>query len=707
MFNTQAISCTSVRQALPPAKPCPVAVPEILWNDQYTLLFPNIRVALTAAEARARASELLALEPLPVAGDSKRMSYALRKSPITKADYTAFLRELLACKAYRQIDGIKVVDTPESRVLFYEGYPVISRDAATGELHSHLSDDNTARVFHTSRTAQGLCKALARTWMAEALMGHFNLSRDEMLVAAQTYEFEGLDSEKHATQHARSTGSQVLDRYGEGRDKQTGEAVDGFAIVLGAANFADHRLANNRSARLIAAIFTRTAVRSFVDAEVAGLAARASKSGSRYSFNDYNLVLRHLPLYRQVFKETPNLLPVLHALAWHVTVSLTDNAALKATASVHPPSNQQLSAHIEEQFYGLRAQLREQESCTKNEWKLISRMAPSLLKTIFYVSSRAPKHPGPLLLKTARVFRRFGLDEFPSSYAMACADFLDGLLRETLWNRPNSLPEEDYARRIELLVHLWLRHLMSKVGYDPQAKLSKREKNWKHLRFLRSIRVSSDVSEFEFVKDWLNGRGIVEGYPNSNSTFESLLSRADIWHNNIGERYMHEAMYSAEDFDTNIRSTVPLLGNPKGAGWNPVLEACEIDGVRVRGLHTSMMLATEGVEQNNCVYLRRGKCWDGSSLIFTLETPGHTPLRSTLEVSFTRDFYNPLMTKQTWSIKEIKGFGNRTAPAGHKAVAAKVVARIQALWPDKYVKNFDHLTTEQVRRSAIGLSSKV
>ena len=149
--------------------------------------------------------------------------------------------------------------------------------------------------------------------------------------------------------------------------------------------------------------------------------------------------------------------------------------------------------------------------------------------------------------------------------------------------------------------------------------------------------------ELLVVAFWLNSEGISSGFPRSNSSWESLVRRAD----------------DAADSFNWLREDAPTA-------WQPPLPRLCIGRIQFEAIATLESLEEEGKLMDHCVAMLHSDCASGESVVFRVSgsLPNGRHARATAQ--FTRH------ATKGWVLEQIKGRKNIEAPRSLEKAARAV-----------------------------------
>ncbi|MDU8351507.1 PcfJ domain-containing protein [Pseudomonas syringae pv. actinidiae] len=150
--------------------------------------------------------------------------------------------------------------------------------------------------------------------------------------------------------------------------------------------------------------------------------------------------------------------------------------------------------------------------------------------------------------------------------------------------------------------------------------------------------------EFSDLMDWLRFEGFTKGFPDKNSTWESLSRHARDWH--LERRKANGRYYS----------------------WDSLLPETTVDNIKVKPLTDTGQLEDEGFHQNHCVVDYDYDCHLGNYRIFGMEDPNN--IRYTLCIQVDK--------KLKWTVQQVRAESNENCPK-EVVVAAKKIANNYSL----------------------------
>lgn len=151
--------------------------------------------------------------------------------------------------------------------------------------------------------------------------------------------------------------------------------------------------------------------------------------------------------------------------------------------------------------------------------------------------------------------------------------------------------------------------------------------------------------------------GFFEGFPVANSTWISLLQRADAWN----------APPAGEAEDHNLPTS-----------WEVCLPRWEYGEVQFSALTSLSGLRAEGVEMFHCVESRFFDCASGSSVVYRIQgsLPDRQPVRATVEFSRTRPKRPDGGVRGKWNLSEIRGRFNAEVDPAVRRIALIALAAL-------------------------------
>ncbi len=635
------------------------------------------RVRLSHAEAKERFRELLASKPLPDPTSADHGHYLTAASPFTQAEADEFLTEFAASrKLLNASHEPELREDLTRRSIYYWGVEVLRLDKATGCILSTAF----ARPFVTGVQLSGLRLNIGKSWALQALQTWFGLTEDDLVVGqpwSVVHEADPADCHRRRVEaigHFNTTQLRVSEPREKGlpRVGRNPAMPEAMARLFKLDSVLKHKLFRPEAFGARAAAFTRMLWRQVMDPEVASLTARSCFSAAKFTFDDYNQVAWHRALYVQVAAESPGLLPVLHAFLGQQT---------KARRWAKGAG---VRGNLAKDFHGLRGALMAAGVFSKADWKALLHVGPQTLKSLLSLESSEGYLPSYTdgLGNTLKLSSGVPKTRLPVALAQGLSLIAEGrrlqlplranpqlgrmLSQFSVQGDSQALDTPEWQVGLLRFKQLFLAAQAERVP-EPRALR-------KHLL------LDSTFSAFCNALDWLKAEGLGAGLPDKHSTWTSLMRRSDAWHHRIAEENARRAKEEAALHDAEMRKLRAEHANPNGDGWNPRLAENVIDGVRVRPLHTSEMLADEGERQHHCVYGYADNCWAGSTLIFSLQDEADPSVRSTLEVRCGRTATKGKGAKTfVWRSVQLRAACNQLPAEHHAAVAERVARELTAL----------------------------
>ncbi len=615
----------------------PEKLPRLVLPSGFLVL--SKRLTLSASEERSlRRRKALLPHTAPAEGG---MAYChTAASPVPPAQLQAFLIDI-AC-ARRMLNCThepELRERPCSRSIYYYGHEVLRLDRRTG----CISYTWFGTPFVTPLQLTGLRNAVAKRQFIDALCQEFNLDEHDVVLPEPTGDQELMRVSTKGTSAAKW-----------GRRKADPDAPESALLMFGIDAFIRHKLLRQDPLRPRAAQFSRMIWKQFIDRDIAALTMKGVRAGVNFSWDDYNQVAWHLALYRQVEREMPALLPVLHQfIAQQPKRRRWGSARQRATLGT--------------EFFAIRAALR-QVGFSKSDWKALLSLKPLQVKRLVSVdahnrsdfqSNAKPSGVPSILAERLGQFqaaRRLGL---PVHLVGDLPDVMSRLEGSRRW-RWRTAADLEKASAVKAMAIRWASERANKPK-DFEVAL-------RHAQY--------GLARLATVLDWLFNAGFASGFPSDNSTWESLNRRADEWHEIEDRRRRIAEELAAAHRQERLRALYAAHRNPAGEGWNPWLGECTIDGVVVRPLHTEGMLNLEADAQHHCVWDYYQDCWQGDTLIFSLRDVADPTCRSTLEL---RRRAGRRGQPAQWQNVQLMAACNQAPPEGHIAVAAEVANRVTKL----------------------------
>lgn len=136
-------------------------------------------------------------------------------------------------------------------------------------------------------------------------------------------------------------------------------------------------------------------------------------------------------------------------------------------------------------------------------------------------------------------------------------------------------------------------------------------------------------NEIQQLIDWLNFEGLDQGFPQKNSTWNSLITRSDDWHLRV----------------ISMQRTNNLV-------WTSLISEYETKDYLIKPLVSSIELVQEGHKQHHCVGGYDYYCYEGGYRVFHI-VDKKSGKKYTLGI---------INRGKSWNVQQVYGYGNTDSP---------------------------------------------